>query len=106
MSKAVTTLKDFEFISKLGEGAFAEVFKVKRKEDGLYYAMKKVFRITCRSEWQGSRTRIETTHSIKYASSPRKQRRTSSSTRRPFMMRPALLFASSWSTPKVEICSS
>ncbi len=43
-TKAITSLKDFEFVSKLGEGAFAEVFKVKRKEDGLYYAMKKVKR--------------------------------------------------------------
>jgi serine/threonine protein kinase len=41
-SKNITSLKDFDFVSKLGEGAFAEVFKVKRKEDGQYYAMKKV----------------------------------------------------------------
>ena len=41
-SKSTTSLKDFEVVAKLGEGAFAEVFKVKRKEDGLYYAMKKV----------------------------------------------------------------
>jgi serine/threonine protein kinase len=47
-SKSTTSLKDFELISKLGEGAFAEVFKVKRKEDGLYYAVKKVKDFSCR----------------------------------------------------------
>lgn len=30
-SKSPTSLKDFDLVSKLGEGAFAEVFKVKRK---------------------------------------------------------------------------
>jgi hypothetical protein len=30
-SKSTTSLKDFELVGKLGEGAFAEVFKVKRK---------------------------------------------------------------------------
>ena len=29
-------------ISKLGEGAFSVVYKVKRKEDGREYAMKKI----------------------------------------------------------------
>jgi NIMA (never in mitosis gene a)-related kinase len=29
-------------ISKVGEGAFASVYKVKRKEDGKIYAMKKI----------------------------------------------------------------
>jgi len=37
-----TSLKDFEVVGKLGEGSFAEVFKVKRRQDGEYYAMKKV----------------------------------------------------------------
>lgn len=32
----------FEFVGKLGEGAFATVFKVKRKEDGNIYAFKKI----------------------------------------------------------------
>ena len=41
-TKSTSSLKNFELISKIGEGAFAEVFEVKRKEDGLYYAMKKV----------------------------------------------------------------
>lgn len=35
-------MKDFEVLSKLGEGAFGVVFKVKRKEDGEEYALKKV----------------------------------------------------------------
>lgn len=29
-------------VSKVGEGAFASVYKVKRKEDGLIYALKKI----------------------------------------------------------------
>lgn len=37
-----TTLKDFDVLNKLGEGAFGQVFKVKRKVDGQVYAMKKV----------------------------------------------------------------
>lgn len=51
-NKTITSLKDFDFVSKLGEGAFAEVFKVKRKEDGLYYAMKKVNKFLLRLGWQ------------------------------------------------------
>lgn len=35
-------MKDFEILSKLGEGAFGVVFKVKRREDGEEYALKKV----------------------------------------------------------------
>ena len=38
-----TTLKDFEIIGRLGEGAFAAVFKVKRYDDKNIYALKKVF---------------------------------------------------------------
>ena len=41
-SKAITTLKDFESVAKLGEGSFAEVFKMRRKADGQFYAVKKV----------------------------------------------------------------
>lgn len=37
-----SNLKDFEVISPLGEGAFGQVFKVKRKADGQIYALKKV----------------------------------------------------------------
>ncbi len=36
------TIKDFQILSKLGEGSFSSVFKVKRLSDGIEYAMKKV----------------------------------------------------------------
>lgn len=36
------SIKDFKILSKLGEGSFSQVFKVKRLSDGLEYAMKKV----------------------------------------------------------------
>ncbi len=39
-------LRDFDVLGKLGEGAFGQVFKVKRKVDGKEYAMKKVNNIT------------------------------------------------------------
>lgn len=42
MEQKPTSLKDFEVTTKLGEGAFGQVFKVKRKIDGKEYAMKKV----------------------------------------------------------------
>jgi NIMA (never in mitosis gene a)-related kinase len=35
-------LSDFKVLSKLGDGALSCVYKVKRKEDGLEYAMKRV----------------------------------------------------------------
>lgn len=35
-------MKDFQMLGKLGEGAFGQVFKVKRKADDKIYAMKKV----------------------------------------------------------------
>lgn len=35
-------MNQYSMISKLGEGAFSVVYKVKRKEDGLEYAMKKI----------------------------------------------------------------
>ena len=34
------SLKDFEILKKIGEGAFGKVYKVKRKSDGHYYAIK------------------------------------------------------------------
>lgn len=37
-----TSLKDFQILNKLGEGAFSSVFKVKRLSDSLEYALKKV----------------------------------------------------------------
>jgi serine/threonine protein kinase len=37
-------LRDFEVLAKIGEGAYGQVFKVKRKVDGLIYAIKKVMK--------------------------------------------------------------
>ncbi len=36
------SLKDFEIISKLGDGAYSTVYKVSRKEDSKTYALKRV----------------------------------------------------------------
>jgi len=36
------SLADFDQLGRLGEGAFSQVFRVRRKSDGLYYALKKV----------------------------------------------------------------
>lgn len=36
------SLKDFEVISKLGDGAYSTVYKVRRIEDGHVYALKRV----------------------------------------------------------------
>jgi NIMA (never in mitosis gene a)-related kinase len=36
----MSTLDDFKVIEKLGDGAYSSVFKVKRIEDGDYYALK------------------------------------------------------------------
>ena len=35
-------IKDFQIISKLGEGAYSAVYKVKRQSDGIEYALKRV----------------------------------------------------------------
>ena len=37
-----TRIFDFEIIKKVGEGAYSDVFKVRRKNDGQIYALKKV----------------------------------------------------------------
>ena len=42
MEAKQSTLRDFDVLNKLGEGAFGQVFKVKRKVDGKEYALKKV----------------------------------------------------------------
>ena len=36
------SLKDFQFLGKLGEGAYSSVYKVKRMIDNEIYAIKKV----------------------------------------------------------------
>ena len=36
------SIKDFELVRKLGEGAYSSVYMVKRLKDGLVYALKKV----------------------------------------------------------------
>lgn len=36
------SLADFQMISKLGEGAYSSVYKVRRKTDSCEYALKKV----------------------------------------------------------------
>ena len=43
MQNKQSTLSDFQILNKLGEGAFGQVFKVKRNLDGKEYALKKVF---------------------------------------------------------------
>jgi NIMA (never in mitosis gene a)-related kinase len=36
------SLRDFEVLDKLGEGAYSQVFRVRRRSDGQLYALKKV----------------------------------------------------------------
>lgn len=36
------SLNNFEIINKLGEGSFAQVFKVRRRIDSQYYALKQI----------------------------------------------------------------
>lgn len=36
------SIRDFEELQKLGEGAFSQVFRVRRRADGVIYALKKV----------------------------------------------------------------
>jgi NIMA (never in mitosis gene a)-related kinase len=38
----MTTMKDFLILSKIGDGAYSEVYKVRRSSDGQVYALKKV----------------------------------------------------------------
>ncbi len=37
------SMKDFQILNKLGEGAFSVVYKARRLSDGLEYALKKVW---------------------------------------------------------------
>jgi NIMA (never in mitosis gene a)-related kinase 1/4/5 len=36
------SLKDFEILSKLGDGSYSSVYRVRRMEDGQVYALKRV----------------------------------------------------------------
>lgn len=38
----MASLKDFQILSKLGEGAYSSVYKVRRLSDGLEYGLKRV----------------------------------------------------------------
>lgn len=38
--KSESTLRDFEFLGKLGQGSFGVVYKVRRKLDSRVYVMK------------------------------------------------------------------
>lgn len=40
------SLKDFKILEKLGSGAYSVVHKVKRRDDGKIYALKKVIYFT------------------------------------------------------------
>ena len=42
MMEGNTRFSGFEVIGKLGEGAFGQVYKVKRREDGHLYALKQI----------------------------------------------------------------
>ena len=41
---------DFEIVGRLGEGACGQVFKVKRKETGEMFAMKKIKTVTMKEK--------------------------------------------------------
>lgn len=47
------SLADFDVLERLGEGAFSQVFRVRRKSDGLYYALKKVKLIGLKDKEKG-----------------------------------------------------
>lgn len=36
------SMRDFVILDKIGDGAYSEVYKVKRVSDGTHYALKKV----------------------------------------------------------------
>lgn len=42
MNRSKTSLEDFEFHQKLGEGSYSTVYKVTRKADGKEYSLKQV----------------------------------------------------------------
>jgi len=61
-NQTFSKINDFDIISKIGEGSFAEVYKVKRKEDGQYYAIKKVTKISFRLECPKSNKKTNNMH--------------------------------------------
>jgi serine/threonine protein kinase len=61
------SINDFEIHSSLGKGSFGSVNKVKRKEDGQYYAMKKVpFIKLAEKEKENALNEVRLIASIKY----------------------------------------
>lgn len=62
-----TRLSDFYVLEKIGDGAYSEVFKVRRHTDQKIYALKKVSRGGAylwldRSKWASFRPRRRTMH--------------------------------------------
>lgn len=106
MQNKQSTLSDFQVLNKLGEGAFGQVFKVKRNLDGKEYALKKVFHfISSRLNLSAWNQRKETTLSTKSAFLPPMKAKISSVTRKPFLMKYLTHYASSWRLPHKEIYS-
>jgi serine/threonine protein kinase len=62
------SIKDFDIIQTLGKGSFGSVHKVKRKADGMFYAMKKVpFVKLTDKEKEGALNEVRLIASIKYS---------------------------------------
>lgn len=62
----MTSLNDFHQLGLLGEGAYSNVYKVKRKSDGAYYALKKVKILNLSSkEWENALNEVRILASIR-----------------------------------------